>query len=165
MSRRVSTRRRKGSPISSSCLGEGGRGRLGGRVQQVLARSESGSLLAPHLRVRLLGDGEARQELAHPLADLGDVLQLELLALQLALEALDLLAELRELHVELAVDRHLALQLEDPLVLGDDPPLLLPVELLDAALEGQVGVLDGDQQVGMEVERSQVVLEVAVACG
>ena len=69
----------------------------------------------------------------------------------------------RQLAVELGVERDLALQLEDPLVLGDDPLLLLAVELLDAALEDQVGLLDGEQQLGVEVEVPQAVLELAVA--
>src|SRR6185295_4958834 len=117
---------------------------------------------------RLLGrggpaGGEARQEIPDLLPDERDVAEAELLALELLFEAFDLLAELRQLAVELRVQGDLALEIEDALVLGDDPLLFLAVKLLDAVLEDQVGLLDGEQQLRVEVQVAQAVLERAVA--
>jgi hypothetical protein len=45
----------------------------------------------------------------------------------LVLEALDGLAELAQLDVQLGVHRYLALELEHPLIFGNDPLLFLVV--------------------------------------
>ena len=54
--------------------------------------------------------------------------------------------------VELVVGRHLLLELEDPLVVGDDPLLLAPVERLDVVAEFDVRLHDREQHVRLEEE-------------
>ena len=68
--------------------------------------------------------------------------------LQLLLEALDVLAESGQLLVELVAHRHLALEVEDLLVLGVDAALFAAVEAAHRVLQRQVGLEHRHQHVG-----------------
>ena len=70
--------------------------------------------------------------------------------------------EFLQLSPQLPIDRHVAFELEDLLVRGDDALLVAPVQLLDMVLVEQVGLDDRVQHFGLEERIPQTMLEVAV---